>query len=223
MSVQNRYSNGKIYKLVNSVDDKIYVGSTCCVLSKRLYGHKKTAKEIPHHSHRHFNKIGWDKVRIILIENVSVETKDELIMREQHYIDTLKPELNRQAAYVNCPHGRSHCMCKLCNGAGICEHGQVRRLCVPCDGNGLCIHKIQKGSCVPCGGKQVCIHGKRKQICVACGGNQLCIHGKQRVGCKTCNGDLYKCIKCDVVLASKASLKDHNTSLRHRRRPNIPV
>jgi len=162
MSVQNRYSKGKIYKLVNSVDDKIYVGSTCCVLSKRLYGHKKTAKEIPHYGHRHLNKIGWDKVRIILIENVNVETKDELIMREQHYIDTLKPKLNKQ-----------------CEGAGICEHGQRKSRCVPCGGNGLCIHKKQKGSCTTCGGKQVCIHSKRKQACKLCNGDTY--------KCTTCN------------------------------------
>ena len=119
-------------------------------------------------------------------------------MREQHYIDTLKPELNRQAAYVNCPHGRNHCICKICDGAGICEHGQVRRRCVPCDGNGLCIHKKQKGSCTTCGGKQVCIHSKRKQAC------------------KLCNGDTYKCTTCNIVFGSKANLKSHTSTAQHR-------
>jgi predicted GIY-YIG superfamily endonuclease len=38
------YENSKIYKLVNDVDDKIYVGSTATTLAKRLYGHKNSAK-----------------------------------------------------------------------------------------------------------------------------------------------------------------------------------
>ena len=37
MQVQSRYQNGKVYKLVNCVDDKIYIGSTCARLSKRFY------------------------------------------------------------------------------------------------------------------------------------------------------------------------------------------
>ena len=36
----NRYNNSKIYKLVNSVDDAFYIGSTTAQLSKRLSWHK---------------------------------------------------------------------------------------------------------------------------------------------------------------------------------------
>jgi predicted GIY-YIG superfamily endonuclease len=45
MTTTNKYAKGKIYRLVNDVDNEFYVGSTCDLLSKRLYGHKKDAKE----------------------------------------------------------------------------------------------------------------------------------------------------------------------------------
>ena len=35
------YSKGKIYKLISNHTDDIYIGSTCDLLSKRLYKHKK--------------------------------------------------------------------------------------------------------------------------------------------------------------------------------------
>ena len=38
------YADGKIYKLVNNVDNKIYVGSTCNPLRLRKSGHKIKSK-----------------------------------------------------------------------------------------------------------------------------------------------------------------------------------
>jgi len=90
------YANGKIYKLVNSVDDKIYVGSTCELLRVRKYKHKYDAKIKPAYVHTHLNQIGWDNVDIILIEAFECKNKDELHKRERHYIDELKSELNKQ-------------------------------------------------------------------------------------------------------------------------------
>ena len=91
----NRYNNGKIYKIVNNVDDKIYVGSTCGTLRLRLSRHKTQSRKFLNQGvYSHLNSIGWDNVRIILIENVTAENKDQLLMREQHYIDLLKPSLN---------------------------------------------------------------------------------------------------------------------------------
>lgn len=91
-----RYGNGKIYKLVSDVDDKIFIGSCCLPLHKMLYNHKSKASVHPSHNvNKHFNAIGWDNVRIILIEKFPCKDKDELKQREQYYIDELKPELNK--------------------------------------------------------------------------------------------------------------------------------
>jgi hypothetical protein len=90
-----RYSNGKIYRLVNDVDDEFYVGSTCMTLSKRFYGHKRKAKIVPNRKvYQHFNTIGWDKVKIILIEQYPCNDKLQLTRREREIIEQLKPSLN---------------------------------------------------------------------------------------------------------------------------------
>lgn len=92
---ENRYSKGKIYKLVNDVDDEIYVGSTCLTLAKRFYEHKHSAKYKPLRIHHHLNEIGWDTVKIILVEEFSCENKMQLLQRERYWIDALKPTLNK--------------------------------------------------------------------------------------------------------------------------------
>lgn len=148
----NRYHNGKIYKLINTVDDRIYIGSTATELSKRLYCHKQAAhKNIEQHIYKELNKIGWDNVRIIQIEAYRCETKYELLTKEQHYIDLLKPELNKQAALgQTCIHNRARGKCKDCGGASICIHKKQRPTCIECVGSGLCLHNKQLHHCKIC-------------------------------------------------------------------------
>jgi len=89
------YNNGKIYKIVNDVDDKIYIGSTCVSLSNRKSKHKDKSKLYPNRNiYKHILSIGWHKVSIILIESFRCDTKEELTARERHWMDELKPELN---------------------------------------------------------------------------------------------------------------------------------
>ena len=90
------YGNGKIYKLVNNCDDKIYIGSTCTTLARRKGQHKSKSKTLINRTvYRHLNQIGWDNVQIILIEVYECKNRDELHRRERYWIDELKPELNR--------------------------------------------------------------------------------------------------------------------------------
>lgn len=90
-----RYKNGKIYKLVNNVDDEFYVGSTCLPLAKRIYNHKNEARHTPRPVHMHMNDIGWDNVSIVLVEEYECNNKMELERRERYWIETLKPSLNK--------------------------------------------------------------------------------------------------------------------------------
>ena len=95
MEEENRYSKGKIYKLINSIDEEEYVGSTCNELSKRLYMHKNKAKSMPNIKvYKHLNQVGFDNVRIILVEEYNCQSKMELERREAHWIRELKPSLN---------------------------------------------------------------------------------------------------------------------------------
>jgi hypothetical protein len=156
----NRYHNGKIYKLVNTVDDRIYIGSSATELSKRLYKHKQVArKRTEQKVYKELNIIGWENVRIIEVEAFRCETKNELIAREQYHIDLLKPELNKNASSgQQCIHNRQRYVCIECNGSAICSHNKLRVRCIPCGGSSMCIHNKRRSACVECSPKicQLC-------------------------------------------------------------------
>jgi len=218
MSAQNRYSNGKIYKLVNSVDDKVYIGSTCCTLSKRLYCHKQAALRILLPAYKHLNEIGWRFVRIVLIEDVTAFNKDQLLMREQHYIDTLKPELNKNAAYVprydlDCKHCRARNTCIQCKEITICEHQRYWDQCSMCEPL-ICTHIKNKKPC------NVCKGDKNRCECCAinfASGNDLHTHQATKLHRLTLSGDQYKCIACNLNFESNTGLQIHKDSLLHKK------
>ena len=66
------YSHGKIYKIVNDIDDEIYIGSTVDTLSRRFSGHKRKAKQVPNRKiYLHCDLHGIKCFRIVLVENWS--------------------------------------------------------------------------------------------------------------------------------------------------------
>lgn len=210
------YSNGKVYKLINDVDEKIYVGSTTQSLAVRKGAHKRNARRNPERTvYAHINAIGWSNVRIILIENVSCQNSEQLRSREQHYIDLLRPELNRIQAHVHCPHGRRHDVCVECNGAGICEHNRRRNRCVECGGSQICEHDRIRSRCVECDGASICEHNRRRNQCRDCGGASICEHGRRRAQCIECNGNRYHCECCERSYASRNVLNRHLNSISH--------
>ena len=93
------YNNGKIYKIepLNGEEGDIYIGSTTKeYLSQRMDKHrsdyKRFLKEKSYNvtSYNLFNKYGVSNCKIVLLELVNVNTKDELLQREAHYIKNLK-------------------------------------------------------------------------------------------------------------------------------------
>lgn len=86
------YQNGKIYKIVSDNTDKIYIGSTCSPLSKRLYQHKnafnnqKAGRRIV----TSIKLLELGEVDIILIENFPCNNKNELHARERFWIEQNK-------------------------------------------------------------------------------------------------------------------------------------
>ena len=82
------YQKGKIYKLVSDHTDQIYIGSTIQKLSQRLTKHVsdfRKGRKTPCNSKKLF-ELG--NVKIILIENVPCDSKEELLKHERHYIET---------------------------------------------------------------------------------------------------------------------------------------
>lgn len=153
----NRYNNGKIYKLVNSVDDQIYIGSTCNSLAKRKSRHKTSSRKRPtQRVYQHLNQIGWENVRIILIEKVQAQNKDQLRLREQHYIDLIRPSLNKNSAIDTCHHCKIQALCKDCGGASICQHNRQRIQCKDCGGASICQHNHKRSHCKECNPNHIC-------------------------------------------------------------------
>ena len=100
------YTHGKFYKLINSINSDIYIGSTTYpYLSERLHAHRGQSKD---NTGRRDSKlyifmrdIGKDNFKIELIEKYSCNSKKELTEREQYYIDELKPSLNMVRSTTN--------------------------------------------------------------------------------------------------------------------------
>lgn len=92
------YQEGKIYIIRNTVNDKVYVGSTTLSLEKRLCKHKDNR----HHANMRIGaemiRIGIDKFFIELIKNHPCNSKQELNAEEgrwiRHYNSTGENGLN---------------------------------------------------------------------------------------------------------------------------------
>jgi hypothetical protein len=88
------YSKGKIYKIVVDTQEeyKPYVGSTIQTLSNRMSEHRsgyKYKKNICS-SFNLFERFGVDKCKIILIEEYSCDTHEQLLSRERYWFDNIE-------------------------------------------------------------------------------------------------------------------------------------
>ncbi len=84
-----KYFNRKIYKITNDYNYDIYIGSTCDTLVKRFSCHKLEARK-EHNKHRPvyklINDIGFERFRIELVENCSVQDIYQLKQRGEYCI-----------------------------------------------------------------------------------------------------------------------------------------
>ena len=90
-------NNPVIYKIVNSINNKIYIGRTV-YFRKRLCQHHRALINNKHHSlhlQNAFNKYGMDKFYVEIIEN---SNKDIISTREEYWIKNLH-SYNRKKGY----------------------------------------------------------------------------------------------------------------------------
>lgn len=91
----------KCYKIwwENNPEAGEYVGSTKEILSSRMTNHRAGAKrEKPLKIFQAIRKYGYD-FNYVMLESCMVNSTDEKRMREQFWIDELKPSLNMKRAY----------------------------------------------------------------------------------------------------------------------------
>ena len=116
--IDNKYASGKIYQILNTETDDIYVGSTCMDLSDRLKFHKTAyPTKLGRKLYKLMDLIGAELFYIELVENFPCETKDELRKQEGHHIRLLGT-LNM------CVAGRTNQEYKTENKEHILEQGK---------------------------------------------------------------------------------------------------
>ena len=95
------YQGSKIYKIYNTINDDIYVGSTTQKLCERMRDHRfcitdaKAGKQL---IYKAFIEHGVDNFYIELIEKYPCNDRGELRRKEGEYIRELKPSLNKVIA-----------------------------------------------------------------------------------------------------------------------------
>ena len=83
MEKDNKYSRGKIYKIVSpSHPELVYYGSTCNELYKRFYCHK----QLTFNSTQSKLIMCYDDAKIILVESYPCNNRNELEAKEFEYI-----------------------------------------------------------------------------------------------------------------------------------------
>lgn len=84
---------GYIYKIINDVNDKVYIGQTIVTIEHRYKCHLCDAKNNNDNMliHKAINKYGYNNFHVCLIEKIACSTKQELIdevnKKEKYYID----------------------------------------------------------------------------------------------------------------------------------------
>ena len=93
------YKNGKIYQILNTVNDKVYIGSTCTQLSRRMVHHRKCSLTQNSPLYQEMRLLGFDKFYIELLELFPGSSKDELTARENSIIRERGASLNSLSHY----------------------------------------------------------------------------------------------------------------------------
>ena len=86
-----KYSNSRVYKIIDNTNNNIYIGSTTQQLSKRLAEHTRNYKSYLNGISKYitsFEIIKNENYDIILLENVCCETKEQLRARERFHIES---------------------------------------------------------------------------------------------------------------------------------------
>lgn len=90
------YENGKIYKIINEINNIIYYGSTTMRLCQRMARHReccrkgKTAK-----LYNDMRDLGIDNFKIVLVEKCPSKDKEELLKKELEYITNEEEKYNK--------------------------------------------------------------------------------------------------------------------------------
>ena len=95
----------RVYKIINDIDNAIYIGSTKQNLSARMAHHRASFYKNESSLHNYVKKLGdWKYFHIILIKEFDCQSHQHMIQKEQEYIDKYMKDLdyivlNKRKAY----------------------------------------------------------------------------------------------------------------------------
>ena len=94
------YQEGKIYKIYNTINDDIYIGSTTQKLCDRMREHRDRHRNEPPDAllYKAFAEYGIDNFFIELIEKCPCNDIEELRRKEGEYMKLIKSSLNTYLA-----------------------------------------------------------------------------------------------------------------------------
>ncbi len=88
-----KYTNGKIYKIVNTVDENVYIGSTVNKLCKRMGDHRTNHLKKQSKVYKHMQNIGIEHFKILLVKFFPCGSKDELEAEEFNTMQLFNQDL----------------------------------------------------------------------------------------------------------------------------------
>lgn len=159
------YTPGRIYKISNTVDKLVYIGSTVGTIGDRFEQHKKDSRDGSTWAlHLHMRALGAEHFSIELLDAINLITIDELHVIESKYMSmhrSVIAGLNSQYSSRVCYHGLVLKKCKDCNVGIACEHYFDRRVCFDCkyteNALDICCHSKMRTCCHLCNRCAYCI------------------------------------------------------------------
>lgn len=124
------YDKAKIYQLVCE-DGHYYYGSTINELRVRFGEHKYASLKHTYRVYNHINSVGWDTVKIVLVECFPCATRQELNKKENEHILAHKADplcLNNNLAFLT-PEQKAECKKKHVekNKEKLAEYHKINR------------------------------------------------------------------------------------------------
>src|SRR5690606_1322037 len=114
------YPSGRVYQIVNDVDDLKYVGSTVRTLAERMTDHRRASKTGTEAIYQHMRAIGVEHFKILLLEQTGPTTRVALKALEHKWIvamNTVNNGLNGRYESVICEHKKRRGRCTDCEGS----------------------------------------------------------------------------------------------------------
>ena len=95
MTEVKRYT-GRIYRIINDVDNEAYIGSTTQRLSVRMGAHRRNARNgSKRPMYVHMRKVGIEHFKIFLLQHIDNCTKEELKALEHQYFTQVMVEKSK--------------------------------------------------------------------------------------------------------------------------------